>query len=320
MTITHVSEKFPQHLQMPYLPPMTIANNAGDIAFRDKNTVVFYTMIYWEPFHSVCCLEPPSRQFRSAAGWRLFRAGHWIALCIVPAVIVAYNLSMNGVDLVNQLRNANPIRRKEKRLSVSILTWVLDLVLINAYSLFEKIAGPKGKRVTLRHFKQRVAEKLTTVPRVRLAKERRRELVTNETITDVAGADNSLHAITPNSKRRLTGKLTFFEDSQGKLFWMHRLPSGVHMTCFSSFHYREALSATSLTVRSALDAVCAAASGDPVAYTRPKKNKTMTYLDELGLPYIIAYNMSWYLLMKCLIYAEALAERGPKPASGVCCR
>ncbi|POM67215.1 Hypothetical protein PHPALM_16827 [Phytophthora palmivora] len=156
----------------------------------------------------------------------------------------------------------------------------LDLVPINTYSLFKTVAGPKAKRVTLRHFKQRVAEKLTTVLWVRLVNERRRELVTNELITVVAGADNSLHAITLNSKRYSTGNLTCYLCS---LRGFSRKALIGCTGCHRGFH-SEALSATSLKVHSALDAVCAAASGDPVAHTPLKKNKTIAYLDELGLP------------------------------------
>ncbi|OWZ21005.1 hypothetical protein PHMEG_0004526 [Phytophthora megakarya] len=49
------------------------------------------------------------------------------------ATVVAYTIFTNGVDRVDQLRSTNPTRRKEKRLSISLLTWAIDLALINAF-------------------------------------------------------------------------------------------------------------------------------------------------------------------------------------------
>ncbi|OWY91597.1 hypothetical protein PHMEG_00039753 [Phytophthora megakarya] len=196
---------------------------------------------------------------------------------------------MNGVDRVDQLRSTNPMRRKEKRLSMSILTWALDLALINAFSLYKKIAGPAATCAKLRDFKRKVAEQLTTVQRERLAKERRRKPAPNAPIQELVGADDSIHAITPNSREHSTGKLTCYlctlrGFSKKALFGCTGCHRGFHVACFSAFHYRDALSSTSLTVRSALDAVCAAASGVEPVHTRLKKNKTITYLDQLELP------------------------------------
>ncbi|OWZ04679.1 hypothetical protein PHMEG_00023377 [Phytophthora megakarya] len=241
-------KKLPEQLRTTYSPPMTIANNG------------------W------LCEEVLHR--------RRFQ---------VPAIIVAYNLFMNGVDRVDQLRSTNPIRRKEKRLSMSILTWAIDLALINAFSLFKKVAGSAATRVTLREFKRRVAEKLTAVQRSRMDKERRHQPATDQPLHEVVGADSSLHALTPNSKQHSTGKLTCYlcslrGFSKKALFSCTGCHRGFHMPCFAAFHYRDALSSSCPNARSALDAVCAAASGDPLAQTRLKKNKTITYLDQLELP------------------------------------
>lgn len=287
-------KKLPEHLRTEYVAPMTIAATAGYIIFRGKLTVTFYTNdLAGTPFQGVL------RGDSAEAIWLchgLAPLRRWTGEQVmhrktfqVPAVIVAYNLFMNGVDRVDQLRSTNPIRRKEKRLSMSILTWALDLALINAFALFKKVAGVAAQRVTLREFKRRVADKLTTVQQARQEKERRRESVPGKPILDVVGADDSIHAITPNSTQFSAGKLTcylcslrgFTKKARFGCTGCHR---GFHVPCFSAFHYRDALSSTSLTVRSALDAVCAAASGGAVTHTRLKKNKTITYLDQLQLP------------------------------------
>ena len=57
----------------------------------------------------------------------------------VPAIVAAYNIFMNSVDRMDQLRAAAPCRRKETRLNMSLFTWVLDLSVHNAYSVFSHL-------------------------------------------------------------------------------------------------------------------------------------------------------------------------------------
>ncbi|OWZ15858.1 hypothetical protein PHMEG_00010431 [Phytophthora megakarya] len=72
--------------------------------------------------------------------------------------------------------------------------------------------------------------------------------------------------------------------SKKDLFGYTGCHHGFHVSCFTAFHFRDALTSSSLSVRSALDAVCAAVSGDTDVQTRLKKNRTITYLDKLKLP------------------------------------
>ncbi|KAG6943184.1 hypothetical protein JG688_00017736 [Phytophthora aleatoria] len=287
-------KKLPEHMQSIYSAPMTIAAKAGYSVFRDKQTVLFYTNdLASTPSQRVLSSESPEaiwlcRGLAPLRRWTGDRVMHRKTFQ-VSAMIVAYNLFMNGVDRVDQLRSTNPIRRKEKRLSISILTWALDLALINAFSLLNKVTGPAAKKVKLREFKQHVAEQLTSVQRARMEKERRRQSVSSQPIDAVVGADDSVHAIPPNSKQHSNGKLVCYLCTlrgfcKKALYGCTGCQREFHVACFTAFHYHDALSSTSLTIRSALDAVCAAASGDPIAHTRLKKNKTITYLNELELP------------------------------------
>ncbi|KAK1938778.1 hypothetical protein P3T76_008853 [Phytophthora citrophthora] len=218
-------------------------------------------------------------------GWEKLQEAHKRAQKKLPPqqqTIVAYNLLMNSVDRVDQLRSTNPIRRKEKRLSMSILTWTIDLALINVFALFQKIAGVQASRVKLREFKRRVAESLTPVQRMRMENARGAQPAPTEPINNVLGADESLHAITPKLKGEFNRETHGF--SKKALFGCTSCHWGFHVSCFTAFHYRDALTSSSLSVRSALDAVCAAASGDANVQTRLKKNRTITYLDKLELP------------------------------------
>lgn len=62
---------------------------------------------------------------------------HKTFMILVPTIVAAYNLTMNGVDRVDQLRSTNPTRRKEQRLPVSFVH--LGVRAINAYSHNEDI-------------------------------------------------------------------------------------------------------------------------------------------------------------------------------------
>ncbi|GMF49481.1 unnamed protein product [Phytophthora fragariaefolia] len=240
-------KKLPTHLQTPYIPPATIESNAGYIVFRDKKTVIFYPNdLAGTPSQH---LLPGDSQEAIQLCHGLAPLRRWTGDQVmhrktihVPAIIVAYNLFMNAVDRVDQLRRTNLIRRKERRLSMSILTWALDLALINAFSLFRKVACNATTRVTLHAFKRRVAEKLTSVQRSRRQKQRRQEAAPNQPIEDVVGADDSLHAITPNSKRHSQGKFTCYlcslrGFSTKALYGCTGCHRGFHVVCFSAFHY-----------------------------------------------------------------------------------
>ncbi|ETM98514.1 hypothetical protein PPTG_24601 [Phytophthora nicotianae INRA-310] len=58
---------------------------------------------------------------------------------MAPTIIAAYNFCMNAVDRVDQLRSINPIRRREKRLSMTMFTWLMDIAIINAHTLVKTI-------------------------------------------------------------------------------------------------------------------------------------------------------------------------------------
>ena len=59
---------------------------------------------------------------------------------MVPAPIMSYNILMNSVDKFDHLRSTCPILRKERRVNMSIFSWVLDAACINAITL-QSIVG-----------------------------------------------------------------------------------------------------------------------------------------------------------------------------------
>ncbi|KAF4143052.1 hypothetical protein GN958_ATG07728, partial [Phytophthora infestans] len=185
---TSAQKKSVKHLQTTYEPTMTTASCAGYIVFCDKLTVKLYTNdLAGAPFQGV--LRGDSSEAISL--WHgLVSLRRWTGEQVmhrkifqVPAVIVAHNLFIKGFDRVNQLRSTNPLRRKEKRLSMSALTWSSDLALINAYALFQEIAETRA------------------VQRTRLEKDRRRQPPSSNTPNEVVGFNDSPHALSPIPRR-----------------------------------------------------------------------------------------------------------------------
>ena len=80
---------------------------------------------------------------------------------LVPAIIVAYNIFMNAVDRFDQYRQTNSTVRREKRVPMSILTFLLDAAINNAYALFQKLKIDNNVNFT--EFKRRIASQLAPV-------------------------------------------------------------------------------------------------------------------------------------------------------------
>lgn len=79
----------------------------------------------------------------------------------VPSIVLAYNMLMNGVYRFDQLRASHETERKEMRVTMSILTFLLDAIIINEYALYRTIPVEEGEgRFSLREFKRQIAESL----------------------------------------------------------------------------------------------------------------------------------------------------------------
>ncbi len=68
---------------------------------------------------------------------------HWTGF-LVPAPIVAYNKFMNGVDHMDQLRSTHVTQWREKKVHMTIITYLLDLSFTQAYTIYQKINEGKG--------------------------------------------------------------------------------------------------------------------------------------------------------------------------------
>ena len=118
-----------------------IADKAGYIVWRDSKVVIFYTndllnaptnpILDGDSEEAILCVRGLGAIRRWTGTEILHRSTFQ-----VPAPIVAYNQYMNSVDRMDQRRAVNPTRRREKRLHMSIFTYLLDLAVHNAYAIY----------------------------------------------------------------------------------------------------------------------------------------------------------------------------------------
>jgi len=78
-----------------------------------------------------------------------------------PAIVVAYNLFMNAVDRMDQRRQPVACQRREKRVSMTIFTLILDLACSNGYAVGCTLSTQYKRSVRFDEFKRRTAEQLT---------------------------------------------------------------------------------------------------------------------------------------------------------------
>ena len=76
-----------------------------------------------------------------------------------PAIVVAYNYFMNGVDRMDQQRAVNTTKWKEQHVGMSIFTWVIDMACHNAYVLLKKLLP--SLNISLREYKRQLVVALT---------------------------------------------------------------------------------------------------------------------------------------------------------------
>eukprot|EP00737_Agarophyton_chilense_P004965 gb/GEZJ01006794.1/.p1 GENE.gb/GEZJ01006794.1/~~gb/GEZJ01006794.1/.p1 ORF type:complete len:170 (-),score=17.42 gb/GEZJ01006794.1/:209-718(-) len=74
----------------------------------------------------------------------------------VPEFIVAYNLFMNGVDRFDQSRSISATVRKERRVTMSILTLVLETSILKAHALLKALSRTGDPILDIGLMKQRI--------------------------------------------------------------------------------------------------------------------------------------------------------------------
>jgi len=80
----------------------------------------------------------------------------------VPSFVAIYNNFMGAVDRMDQVRAMNPTKRAEKRVSLSIFTWFLDLCINNAFAMRTELRNRNENvdAISFREFKWNIVKNL----------------------------------------------------------------------------------------------------------------------------------------------------------------
>jgi hypothetical protein len=175
---------------------------------------------------------------------------------LVPAPIIAYNMFMNGVDRMDQLRSTNITQRREKRLYMTMFTMCLDLAIHQAYCLYNATHPNVNERKhkCLQSFKQQVAIFLVE-PLLNKKKARQNIPVpllsaapqTARNITETLGRIEETHMLVKNlGKKKYPSKLQDVACYLCKLrgfvsktiYGCPQCKTGFHVECFTAFHYK----------------------------------------------------------------------------------
>ncbi|EGZ10404.1 hypothetical protein PHYSODRAFT_518952 [Phytophthora sojae] len=234
-----------------------------------------------------------TRTYRSPSGRRLLISDNFYTRHTYARAISAFTddeVRLLGTVRMNLLRSTNPTRRREKRLHMSVFTWLLDISIINTYALERVIGGSASARVTLREFKREIADKLTRNEKtLKQQRDRRQQKRKAGALDEAVGSVDSLHIITPNSTEHSNGKLTCYLCSLRGMakkakYGCTKCERGFHVECFRAFHYEGAFRSNAPQLQDALEAIARAPTGDPVAFTRKRSNRTIRPISERKLP------------------------------------
>ncbi len=263
----HTAQQRRLNSRSPFIPPLDhVADNSRFIIFKDSKVVVFY---------SNDLLETPPEGVLHASDDRAVRCVHGLSTIsrwtgnevlhrtdfLVPAPIVAYNKFMNGVDRMDQLHSTHVTQRREKRVHMTIFTYLLDLSVTQAYAIYQKISEDKGDsfdRKTFFEFKCSICSQLITplrsskVPRT---SERRQDGA--RSIEAALGVIDGSHMLIENLPRKKYPSKPqdiecFLCRQMGHelktIYSCLQCQKGFHVNCFTAFHFRGALSTSHKTL------------------------------------------------------------------------
>ncbi|POM59005.1 Hypothetical protein PHPALM_36271 [Phytophthora palmivora] len=202
----------------------------------------------------------------------------------------AYNSFMNAVDRFDQMRSTNPIRRRKRRLTMSIFTWLLDVAIHNAFVIYPIIERGNGVLKSIRSAKEEIVNRLVTAQQQHMQSLRQR---TNhrEPIEDIIGSDSSQHMLT-RSRSKLLCRLCAIRGGKNRVkYACTRCRLGYHVECFMAVHYKHMMTENA-AVMEALDAVIMTTSGIPKVNKRQRQNTSIIEPHEIELPRLLLKDSS----------------------------
>ena len=158
----------------------------------------------------------------------------------VPVFIVAYNKYMNSVDRMDQKRSTNPTKRKEQRLGMSIFTYLLDLCVLQSFSIY-KLLEPENKEV-LSEYKKALCDELIDELKLEkiMKKEQRQEVMKVE---NVMGSIDHGHMLVENKGRKDINchLCLYLKKKRRTIYGCVQCKKGFHVNCFTAYHCTGAL-------------------------------------------------------------------------------
>ncbi len=151
---TNQQNRLQKNQRTSFVPPMTnITEKAGFGVLKDAKVVGFYTNDL-KATQTAPMLPMESEEAVHAVNgifiirrWTGSEVMHQLSI-EVPAIVGAYNAFMNTVHRMDQIRSSCHTRCHEKRVSITLFTLVLDLAIINARAIFQKLnLGKWGEQV-----------------------------------------------------------------------------------------------------------------------------------------------------------------------------
>ena len=148
----------------------TVSKKCGFIIWKDKKVIPFYTNdLAFTPDADI--LQGKDLQAINAVHG-LAPLKRWCGTesmqgttILVPAPIVAYNMFMGSVDIIDQKNQSTSAKRKEKHLSTDIFIFVISLICLNAHAIYDQLLLENlidGEKLTHAEFKRKISEQLCT--------------------------------------------------------------------------------------------------------------------------------------------------------------
>jgi len=294
-----------------FIPPLdNKASKCGYIVFKDSKVVVFYTNDLAEDPPEPILMGSDDRAVKCVHG--LAKISRWTGTenlnrtdFFVAAPIVAYNMFMNGVDRMDQYRSTLATQRKERRLQMTIFTYLLDLAIGQAFALCQKMASQEGhSSPSYFSFKHKICDYLVDplLSSRRVGPGRPRSITSpndassaavsttssainddvifgrnggSQTIEQTMGVIDEAHMLVENLPRRVDPTQPQDIDcylcrQMGKelktSYSCVNCGKGFHVNCFTAYHYRGAMNAS----RTALLDVIFTATSKPYLGRRSK--------------------------------------------------
>ena len=248
--------KLPSSARTAFITPLgNIVEKSGFVIFMDKRPVIVYTNDLAYTMMQTFMESDNENTVRCVHGLVLLR--RWTKTesifrteFLAPAIFVAYNIFMNGVDRMDQVRVANPSRRCEKRVSMSIFTWALDIACNNALSILKTLFP--DRIWNMRNFKREIS--MALVRPLQMTKASRKVNTQQHKIqtplsfpemNKIIGSDASKHYMLKNKNGQMMQCFVCKILSGKRLrsaYSCVECGKGYHVDCFTAIHFQHALS------------------------------------------------------------------------------